>query len=210
MNLVPDIVRRTVRYLCHLHHRCGYGIHSPYAYGMVRDVVYERGTYYAYAALDALIAATPQAVLRPRDYRLLFRLANAAGVRRMAVWAAPTEERLVTACVQAACPAARSDGDEAIAGRANSHTLCRADALQWAYIDAAAPAPDTLLQRLTEADQRAADGALVVVARPPQWLRRRMGRQMPPRCRVVFDLHDLLILSYEQRLARQHYRVNYF
>ena len=49
-----------------------------------------------------------------------------------------------------------------------------------------------------------------MVARPPQWLRREMGRRMPPRCRVAFDLHDMLILSYEQRLQRQHFRVCYF
>ena len=194
---ISDTLRRTVRYLCHLHHRCGYGIQSPYAYSMVRDVVYERGTYYAYAALDALVAATPQAALRPTDYRLLFRLANAAGVRRMAVWAAEAEVPVVTACVRAACPAAQpaDDADEA---------------LQWAYIDAAALDAEALHRRLAEADRRAADGALVVVARPPRGLRRRIGRQMPPRCRVVFDLHDMLILSYEQRLQRQHYRVCYF
>ena len=197
MTSILDTLRRTVRYLCHLHHRCGYGIQSPYAYSMVRDVVYERGTYYAYAALDALVAATPQAALRPRDYRLLFRLANAAGVRHMAVWAAEAEEPLVTACVRAACHAAQKAAAD--------------EALQWAYIDAAADTDAEALRRhLADADRRADDGALVVVARPPQWLRREMGRRMPPRCRVAFDLHDMLILSYEQRLQRQHFRVCYF
>ena len=173
MTSILDTLRRTVRYLCHLHHRCGYGIQSPYAYSMVRDVVYERGTYYAYAALDALVAATPQAALRPRDYRLLFRLANAAGVRHMAVWAAEAEEPLVTACVRAACHAAQKAAAD--------------EALQWAYINAAADTDAEALRRhLAEADRRADDGALVVVARPPQWLRREMGRRMPPRCRVAF------------------------
>lgn len=37
--------------LSRLTHRCGYGVHSPFAFGLITDVVYERRPYYAYAEL---------------------------------------------------------------------------------------------------------------------------------------------------------------
>ena len=47
-------------------HRRGFGIHSPFAYGLVREVIFERGMYYAYEGTGRSDA----------DGRLLFRLAN--------------------------------------------------------------------------------------------------------------------------------------
>lgn len=49
-------------------------MHSPFAFNFIRDVVFERGEYYAYASLRAKRHYHD----RPeRDLRLLFRLANA-------------------------------------------------------------------------------------------------------------------------------------
>ena len=37
-------------------HRRGYGVHSPFAFAFLTDVVYERNAYYAYHELDASLA----------------------------------------------------------------------------------------------------------------------------------------------------------
>ena len=69
--------RRTLRWLRRFRHRRGYGIHSPFAFGFVTGVVYEAGAYYAYAPLAqkwrGMLNGCP---LRPKDLRLLLRLAN--------------------------------------------------------------------------------------------------------------------------------------
>ena len=69
--------RRTLRWLRRFRHRRGYGIHSPFAFGFVTGVVYEAGAYYAYAPLAqkwrGKLKGSP---LRPKDLRLLLRLAN--------------------------------------------------------------------------------------------------------------------------------------
>ena len=68
--------------------RCGYGVHSPYAFDFITGVIYERGEYYAYGELDRLLpwyAHVPHYLpwpfhsicLRPqRILHLLFRLTN--------------------------------------------------------------------------------------------------------------------------------------
>jgi len=61
-----------------LPHRRGYGIHSPFAFQLVTDVIYEKGEYYAYRPLAALRKNTKTA-LSERDDRLLLRLINHHG-----------------------------------------------------------------------------------------------------------------------------------
>ena len=39
-------------WLMRIRHRCGYGVHSPFAFRFLTDVVYERTPYYAYSTLD--------------------------------------------------------------------------------------------------------------------------------------------------------------
>lgn len=65
-------------WLCRFRHRKGYGIHSPFAFSLVTQVLYSPGRYYAYAWLDGLMSRW-QRVLPSRRracLRLLFRLAN--------------------------------------------------------------------------------------------------------------------------------------
>ena len=51
-------------------------MHSPFAFGFITGVIYERWPYYAYRELDALLPWWARC-LRPRKrLRLLFRLAN--------------------------------------------------------------------------------------------------------------------------------------
>ena len=40
-------------WLMRFRHRCGYGVHSPFAFNFLTGVVYERTPYYAYARLDS-------------------------------------------------------------------------------------------------------------------------------------------------------------
>ncbi|MCF0183496.1 MAG: hypothetical protein HUK01_04075 [Bacteroidaceae bacterium] len=66
-------MRNPLVWLRRIRHRCGYGIHSPLVFGLVTQVVYNDGTYYAYQTLRRRHHLRFD---RLKTARLLFRLAN--------------------------------------------------------------------------------------------------------------------------------------
>ncbi len=65
-------------WLWRFRHRKGYGIHSPFAFSLVTQVLYSPGYYYAYDWLDGLMPRWQRVLPSRRKacLRLLFRLAN--------------------------------------------------------------------------------------------------------------------------------------
>lgn len=76
MNLFSNILVRCYVRLCRFRHRRGYGIHSPFAFGLVTKVFYERGAYYAYAPLRKMRRQIVHNTTERGD-RLMLRLINA-------------------------------------------------------------------------------------------------------------------------------------
>ena len=79
MNLLYYLKRPFIR-LSRFRYRCGYGVHSPFAFSLITDVIYEKMPYYAY---DLLKAEQKKRITTqrwekgiPRINRLLFRLVN--------------------------------------------------------------------------------------------------------------------------------------
>ena len=89
----PDYspLRRFTRWISRWRHRRGYGVHSPWAFSWITQVIYNDMAYYAYADLQRrrrLPAADPESLagtLSEKDDRLLFRVANAAEANDIAV-----------------------------------------------------------------------------------------------------------------------------
>lgn len=79
-SLLP--LKRPVIWLRRFRHRCGYGVHSPFAFNFITNVVYEHTPYYKYGELKTV--QKEQAVRQDADWeyeshkvkRLLFRLVN--------------------------------------------------------------------------------------------------------------------------------------
>lgn len=67
--------RNILLWLRRFRHRCGYGVHSPFAFSLLEEVVYERLPYYAFPELDACLEWQQRWRVR-RYLHLLFRLAN--------------------------------------------------------------------------------------------------------------------------------------
>lgn len=75
-------LKRPFIWLRRFRHRCGYGVHSPFAFNFITNIVYERAPYYKYGEL--LAAQKEQARQKDRSWnyesrkvkRLLFRLVN--------------------------------------------------------------------------------------------------------------------------------------
>jgi hypothetical protein len=73
---LKDYIRKGVR---KIKHRKGYGVHSPFAYAVITEVIEERNAYYAYQRMRRLY---PKGGVLPFKVAcLLFRLANRFRVR---------------------------------------------------------------------------------------------------------------------------------
>ena len=85
--LLPSyrLLPRILRWFRRFRQRRGYGVHSPFAFEWITDVVYlQKAQYYAYAPLAEQHEAW-QGVLSVKDARLLFRIANHQRAQRMLV-----------------------------------------------------------------------------------------------------------------------------
>ena len=79
MNLLLCIKRPFI-WLSRFRYRCGYGVHSPFAFSLITDVSYEKMPYYAYSS----VKKEQQKMMRERGWtkgsqkvnRFLFRLVN--------------------------------------------------------------------------------------------------------------------------------------
>lgn len=86
-----------------LRHSRGFGVHSPFAYRFIREVLRERCAYYAYADVDTLAAAWP---------------GGRAGARlllRLCVWRRPS---LVAVCGDEPAASAAVSVARSVSGRA--------------------------------------------------------------------------------------------
>lgn len=89
----PLLIRYPWVWLWRFRHRRGYGIHSPWAYSFVRDVILERTPYYEYACL-AVHHPWYERWLYPyriECLRLLFRLSNYADGLNFDIYSSSTE-----------------------------------------------------------------------------------------------------------------------
>ena len=52
MNRISLLCKRPFIWLARFRHRCGYGVHSPFAFHLITGVIYEKTPYYKYAVLQ--------------------------------------------------------------------------------------------------------------------------------------------------------------
>ena len=183
---------RTLRWLLRFRKRCGYGIHSPYAFAFVTGVIYEEGAYYAYAQLDDMVK---RGSLRGKDLRLLFRLANFSEARKALFLGEPVE--VVEQTFRLARP--RCAISHAVDG-AHYDWIYLADAQSLAH------AGDSLLQAASPRAVMVVRGIHRNAHSRAAWQR----LQTDPRVRVTFDLYDFGILCFEPRLNKENFIINYF
>lgn len=53
MNRILLALKRPFIWLYRFRHRCGYGVHSPFAFNLITHVIYETTPYYKYRELAA-------------------------------------------------------------------------------------------------------------------------------------------------------------
>lgn len=100
---VKQFCQRKIR---KIRHRKGYGVHSPFAYGLITKVIEEKSGYYAYKQIEDLHRTLhDRQNFNKRKCRLLFRLANRFKPR--CIIECGSEDGYSTLYLQKGCPTAR-------------------------------------------------------------------------------------------------------
>lgn len=68
-----SVLREFIVWVKRFRQRKGYGVHSPFAFNFITQVLYEKGFYYKYEDISALAKKNNEPV---KYYKLLFRLVN--------------------------------------------------------------------------------------------------------------------------------------
>lgn len=84
MNRIILSLKRPFIWLCRFRKRCGYGVHSPFAFNLITRVIYEDTPYYKYE--DLKVEEKKRALVKGKSWeyesrkvkRLLFRMVNYA------------------------------------------------------------------------------------------------------------------------------------
>lgn len=194
-----SLLRRVAIWLLRFRHRCGYGIHSPFAFAFVTGVIYEHEAYYAY---EHLAEVAKGSALREKDVRLLFRVANFSEAHTALIVGKEVREAL------AALRAARPRCAVVEAPTANSLPSDGAS-YDFIYVDETAD-----VARWANLLPQLASPCAVVVWRGIRQGGRELSAwralQANGRVRVTFDLYDFGIACFESRLNKEDFIINYF
>ncbi len=200
MNKILDIFRRSFVWLVRFRHRCGYGIHSPFAFSVVTGVIYERGEYYAYSRLKAL-REKQICTLREKDDRLLFRLSNASMAKEIVVYGSCSPITLEYI--------AAGRKNASIKHIFNSDFIEKSEPIDFLYISDSDDFEEVFRKFLPLLSENA-----FVVIRGIRHKKHSLDAWKRiislQHIRVTFDLYDFGLLCLEPRFNKENHIINYF
>ena len=183
------LIRRPWIWFVRFRHRRGYGVHSPFAFDFINDVVYEKTPFYAYKALSHL---HPWWVRWGGLYpltcrRLLFRLGNYVHPHTMCILG---DRPIEQAYLNQAVPAVQWVKDDP------EFLFVAHEQMNKAH---------SFLSRMPE------QGVMVLEGIHADSASRELWEQLKnaPHTGVTFDLYTYGILFFNPHLHKQHYIVNF-
>lgn len=199
--------KRPFVWLSRFRHRCGYGVHSPFAFDLITHVIYERMPYYAYQTL-----AAKQKELRECGWkheskkvnRLLFRLVNRTQPATIIDAGTLSSSSLYLQ-----------------AGKTNADYLSVTE-LSQLFLEEGVPVDFLYLHNFSDAafvervfdvcvPRTTANSIFVIEGICYNGAMKKLWRQMQSddRVGITFDLYDLGILFFDKAKIKQHYIVNF-
>jgi hypothetical protein len=191
---------RPLRWICRFRKRCGYGIHSPFAFNFVTGVIYETGRFYAYSALESQGVNIPHRA-RLKDDRLVFRIVNFAEPQCIVALGEPSPAfRHTCDYIRAARNCPLHLGSEKVLGDVDAPDFLYIDLESWEglvtpFLDHVHDGSALLIKGI----HRSKDASKV-------W--KQLIAQ--PQVRVSFDLYDFGICLFEKRLNKENFVINYY
>ncbi len=204
-------LKRPFVWLCRFRHRCGYGVHSPFAFNFITNVIYERAPYYKYEGLRA--AQKQMAPQKGKSWgyeplrikRLLFRVVNYCQPATM----------IDVGCISASSlylKAAKEGADYTAATDLSELFLEAGQPVDFLYLhDYRRPGFveevfNLCVARTTQRSVFVIEGIRYSRHMVEQW--KRMQRH--ERAGITFDLYDLGIIFFDRTKIKQDYIVNFF
>lgn len=201
-------LKRPFIWLSRFRYRCGYGVHSPFAFSLITDVIYEKMPYYAYEQLKAEQRKRTSAQGWDRGVqrinRLLFRLVNKVQPATIIDVGRPSAASLY---LQSAKPSA-----EYLFASDLSELFLDADTpVDFLYLnDYRNP---TLLDKVFQVCVRRTTSKSLFVVHGICYSKamRTLWKQMQndERVGITFDLYDAGLLFFDTTKIKQHYIVNF-
>ena len=189
-------------------HRCGYGVHSPFAFNLITELFYEKTPFYDYQLLSARERTEGDADWRKAERtkvkRMLFRLVNHIQPRTVVAAGVPTAASiyLQAGCKrQQFCPLVTSGELKA----------CCLPTVDFLYIgrsdepDFRWKVFDSLADKVTPETVFAVADINSSEAMKAMWKR----MQQDERTGITFDLYDVGIIFFDKSRFKQHYLVNF-
>ena len=201
-------IKRPFIWLSRFRYRCGYGVHSPFAFSLITDVIYEKMPYYAYASLEK----EQKRLVRERGYsrgsqkvnRFLFRLVNKVQPATIVEVGRPSVASLY---LQSAKPSA-----EYLFASDLSELFLDTDVpVDFLYLndyrnpELLEKVFDICVRRTTLKRVFVVHGICYSKEMKALWKR----LQEDERVGITFDLYDLGLLFFDKTKIKQHYIVNF-
>lgn len=207
MNLLLDLKRPFI-WLARFRYRCGYGVHSPFAFSLITDVVYEKRPYYAYHSLKE----EQKKMVREHGWtkgtqkvnRFLFRLVNRVQPATIVEVGRPSVTSLY---LQSAKPSA----DYLFASDLSELFLDADTPIDFLYLNDFRN-PDLMEEIFRVCASRTTSKSVFVIhgicytkAMKTLW----KSLQADERVGITFDLYDVGLLFFDKTKIKQHYKVNF-
>ena len=203
MESIITKIRRCLRWVRRFRKRCGYGIHSPFAFQLVTGVIYEKGEYYDYEKLSQL--DTCRSGLRLKDLRLLFRVVNHH--QPATSWILGKTSKVTVSYLKAGkkhCDWRYMNTSQFIPSSSDALTP-----VAFVYCDLSRYDVSSLSQIIDYAD---GSSLFVFHGIHSNAVALQFWQQLiaQPKVRVTFDLYDFGLVYFEERLNKENYKINYF
>lgn len=197
-------------WLARIRYRCGYGVHSPFAFELITGLIYEKTPYYAYSRLAA--EQKKRAPHRAKGWnaeskkvnRLLFRLVNRCQPRQVV-------DAGVLSASSLYLQSGKIDAEYVFASELSELFLEASQPVDFLYLHHYKQ-PTFIEDVFRICAARATSQSIFVVhgihySRPMKALWKRL--QNDDRIGITFDLYDLGILFFDTSKIKQHYKVNF-
>lgn len=214
MNILRTLKRPFI-WLARIRYRCGYGVHSPFAFELITCLIYEKTPYYAYVQLDAeqkKCSASHTNDFPPKGWnhettrvnQLLFRLVNRCQPHTIV-----DAGRLSASSLY--LQAGKTDADYTFATNLSELFLEAGAPVDFLYLHQ--PKNPSFVEDIFRiCASRSTSQSIFVIgdihtSRTMKALWRRF--QKNERVGVTFDLYDIGILFFDRTKIKQHYKVNF-
>lgn len=196
MNKEYHPLLRLFRWFRRIRHRQGYGVHSPFAFDLITNIIYNKESYYAYEKLSELLTLSGTdeiSRLREKDLKLLFRLANFQEASRMfLVGASP----VVRAYLLAARPKAQYSSSVNAAESKVLSDLFYYDSTKELPTEFKLPESALIIVRGIYSDKCSTD----------KWNNLKQSKDIT----ITFDLWRFGLAFKRPKLQKQDYEINFF